>query len=295
MYNRRPEGSVEAPTDVILTPSVTYSYPYAPNPVDMEEDSMAEAQSHIDPTVTQLFYTSNMAHDLYGFTEVVGNFQQYNFGRGGAEGDTVIANTQDGSGFNNANFMMLPDRQNGRCRMYLWNTASPYPDGDMEAGIVIHELAHGVSTCLTGGPKNSGCLSWDESSGMGEGWGDFIATSVRSTSTYSNYAMGAWASNRKDRIRNYVYSLDTTINPSTYKTLDKPGYWGVHAIRDVWAEMLWVIQQRLIATYGFSETLLPLTPNADRSLTPNDFTDRRRSTRSPANPIFSFPSTAIHC
>ncbi|KAG2335353.1 hypothetical protein BDR05DRAFT_1063872 [Suillus weaverae] len=40
----------------------------------------------------------------------------------------------------------------------------------MEAGIVIHELAHGLSTRLTGGPKNSGCLGWGEAGGMGEGW-----------------------------------------------------------------------------------------------------------------------------
>ncbi|KIJ07218.1 hypothetical protein PAXINDRAFT_19584 [Paxillus involutus ATCC 200175] len=133
-----------APTDITLTPLVKFPYPYAPDPPDTKEDSMAEAQSHIDATVTHLFYINNMAHDLfyqYRFTDAAGNFQQYNFGRGGAEGDAVIANAQDGSGFNNANFMMPPDGQNGRCRVYLWNTASPYPDGDMEAGIVIHELA----------------------------------------------------------------------------------------------------------------------------------------------------------
>lgn len=55
--------------------------------------------------------------------------------------------------------------------MYLWNTATPYRDGDLEAGIVIHELSHGLSTRLTGGPANSGCLGWGESGGMGEGWG----------------------------------------------------------------------------------------------------------------------------
>ncbi|KIJ13562.1 hypothetical protein PAXINDRAFT_170295 [Paxillus involutus ATCC 200175] len=65
MYNRRPEGSVEAPTDITFTPLVKFSYPYAPNPPDTEEDSMAEAQSHINAIVTQLFYTSNMAHDLF--------------------------------------------------------------------------------------------------------------------------------------------------------------------------------------------------------------------------------------
>jgi Fungalysin metallopeptidase (M36) len=47
----------------------------------------------------------------------------------------------------------------------------PYRDGDLEAGIVIHELSHGLSTRLTGGPANSGCLGWAESGGMGEGWG----------------------------------------------------------------------------------------------------------------------------
>ncbi len=91
--------------------------------------------------------------------------------------------------------------------MYLWNTAVPYRDGDLEAGIVIHELSHGLSTRLTGGPANSGCLGWGESGGMGEGWGDFLATTIRSTSNYSDYAMGAWAANRPNGIRNYPYSL----------------------------------------------------------------------------------------
>lgn len=110
--------------------------------------------------------------------------------------------------------------------MYLWDQQLPFRDGDLEAGIVIHELSHGLSTRLTGGPKNSGCLGWGESGGMGEGWGgkssaalsvsntyllyshlDFLATTIRSTRNYSDYAMGAWAANRPTGIRNYVYSL----------------------------------------------------------------------------------------
>ena len=57
-----------------------------------------------------------MTHGRYGFTEAAGNFQQYNYRRGSAEGDAVIANVQDGSGFNNANFMTPPDGQNGYVR-----------------------------------------------------------------------------------------------------------------------------------------------------------------------------------
>ncbi|KAF8834623.1 hypothetical protein BDN67DRAFT_1045595 [Paxillus ammoniavirescens] len=203
---------------------------------------MVEAQSHIDATVTQVFHTSNMPHDLfyqYCFTEVASNFQLYNFGKGGGEGDTVIANAQDGSGFNNANFMTPPDRLNG------FNTASPSPDQDMESGIVIHELAHGLLTCLTGGPKNSGCLGWGESGGMGEGASPSMQmfTSSPPPSVPPDYAMGAWASNCEGGIRNYVYSVDTVINPSMYKTLDSQG----------------------------TGTLLPLTPNANGSLPPNYF------------------------
>lgn len=62
--------------------------------------------------ITQLFYTCNMYHDLLyrlGFDEISGNFQMYNFGKGGRGGDAVIANAQDGSGYNNANFMTPPD------------------------------------------------------------------------------------------------------------------------------------------------------------------------------------------
>lgn len=236
-----------------------FDFDYKPGGTD-RESANKEAQSYINATVTQLFYTNNMIHDFYhryGFNEVAGNFQQYNFGRGGEEGDAVIANAQDGSGYNNANFMTPPDGRNGRMRMYLWNTALPYRDGDMEAGIVIHEYSHGLSTRLTGGPANSGCLGWGESGGMGEGWGDFLATTIRSNRKYSDYAMGAWAANRATGIRNFVYSVDDKLNPSTYKTLDKPGYWGVHAIGEVWAEMLWVVSQMLIEKHGYSDNMYP--------------------------------------
>ncbi|KAG6887494.1 hypothetical protein C0992_012040 [Termitomyces sp. T32_za158] len=190
-------------------PHKVFDFSYRPKKTSTD-DALSEAQKYINTTIAQLFYTTNMVHDLYyryGFTESSGNFQQYNFDRGGAEHDAVIANAQDGSGYNNANFMTPPDGQNGRMRMYLWNTANPFRDGDLEAGIVIHELSHGLSTRLTGGPANSGCLGWGESGGMGEGWGDWLATTVRSTSVYSDYAMGAWAANQESGIRNYVYSL----------------------------------------------------------------------------------------
>ncbi|KAL7422859.1 hypothetical protein Q5752_002156 [Cryptotrichosporon argae] len=233
-----------------------------------EPDGLAPKE-YVDLVVTQLFYTSNVYHDLLyrlGFDEISGNFQAYNFDKGGKGGDPVTANAQDGSGYNNANFMTPPDGQAPRMRMYVWDTATPWRDGDLEAGIVIHEYSHGLSTRLTGGPANSGCLGYGEAGGMGEGWGDAIATLIRQIEEhklYKNgsdvYSMGAWAANEAKGIRNYRYSTNSTTNPSTYKTLDRPGYWGVHAIGEVWAEHLFVLSQRLVEKYGFGTTLFPPT------------------------------------
>ena len=54
-------------------------------------------KEYVDMVITQLFYTSNVYHDLMyrlGFDEISGNFQAHNFGLGGRGGDPVIANGQ---------------------------------------------------------------------------------------------------------------------------------------------------------------------------------------------------------
>ncbi len=79
--------------------------------------------------------------------------------------------------------------------------------------------------------------------------------------------MGAWAANNQKGIRNYVYSSNTTTNPSTYKILDKPAYWGVHAIGEVWAEMIFTLEELLVAKHGFSKTLFPPL----NTTAPNDY------------------------
>ncbi|MBK9957456.1 MAG: M36 family metallopeptidase [Chitinophagaceae bacterium] len=107
----------------------------------------------------------------YGFTEVAGNFQSNNLGRGGLGNDAVNADAQDGGGTNNANFSTPSDGSSGRMQMYLWS-GSPQKDGDVDNGVVLHEFTHGISNRLTGGPALSGCLQNTEQ--MGEGWGDYF-------------------------------------------------------------------------------------------------------------------------
>ncbi|KAH7881725.1 Fungalysin metallopeptidase-domain-containing protein [Phlebopus sp. FC_14] len=276
-YNYRPDAGLGR----------TFDFPYAPSH-DNGSDPLEVAKSYINASVTQLFYTANMVHDLfyrYGFDEKSGNFQQHNFGRGGKEGDAVIANAQDGGGFSNANFMTPPDGRNGRCRMYLWDTAYPYRDGDFEAGIVIHELTHGLSVRLTGGSDDSGCLGWGESSGLGEGWGDFLATLVRNKGVDQDYPMGAWAANEAQGIRDYLYSVYREVNPITYESLNKPEYWGTHGKGEVWAEILWVTAQALIKKHGLSETLFPPKPGPNGDVPAGDFYRTPLDNKQPSIPI----------
>lgn len=74
--------------------------------------------------ITNLFYMNNIMHDVwyhYGFNEASGNFQENNYGNGGAASDMVNADAQDGSGTNNANFSTPNDGSNPRMQMYLWS------------------------------------------------------------------------------------------------------------------------------------------------------------------------------
>ncbi len=96
---------------------------------DFPYDSSSSSQSiqNQKAAVTNLFYMNNMMHDItysFGFDEKAGNFQDYNFGKGGTGGDHVNAQAQDGSGRNNANFSTPSDGLSGRMQMFLWDGAN---------------------------------------------------------------------------------------------------------------------------------------------------------------------------
>src|SRR5205823_7981123 len=79
---------------------------------DFSQDLGQSPSTYGEASVVQLFYWGNWMHDqLYvlGFDEAAGNFQKDNFGRGGVGNDPVMADSQDGSGFNNANFTPTDD------------------------------------------------------------------------------------------------------------------------------------------------------------------------------------------
>lgn len=242
LNNPRPQG----------TPTLDFNFPI---------DFTQQPPDYVNASTTNLFAWNNYIHDIfysYGFNEISGNFQENNFNRGGLGNDSVIANCQDGSGTNNANFATPPDGQRPRMRMYVWTLSTPRRDGDLEDGIIIHEYAHGISNRLTGGPQNSNCLGGGEAGGMGEGWGDFFATVIRQRATYvatQPFPMGAYSANNPGGIRRYPYSTDFKIDPETYGFINGGNYTGVHAKGEVWCGILWQAYWNLVHAQGWSPDL----------------------------------------
>ena len=103
----------------------------------------ASADPDIFPGTLTLFYYNNILHDyMYslGFTEATFNFQQDNFGRGGAGRDGVVAQVQDGSGTDNANMSPSAEGSKPRMQMYVFTeTVFRRTDGSFDFDIVGHE------------------------------------------------------------------------------------------------------------------------------------------------------------
>ncbi|KAJ2715569.1 hypothetical protein H4R19_001134 [Coemansia spiralis] len=231
-------------------PGLAFDYPF---------DQAADPRNYTDYSITQLFYTVNLMHDLsfvYGFTEAAGNFQDVNHSGRGVGGDYVVAFAQDGGGMNNAMFQTPPDGQHGVMRMYLWNRTTPGRDSALEQDIVVHEYTHGISNRLTGGPSNVDCLASGESSGMGEGWSDTVANIVRiapNDTRSLSLEVGYYASGRG--IRTYPYATNMSVNPLTYGFLDRAEYKEDHRVGEVWATILYETMWSLMDAHGIGSDL----------------------------------------
>jgi extracellular elastinolytic metalloproteinase len=113
--------------------SLVFDYPF--NAAD-------DPLTYRDASITNLFYITNMMHDIfyeYGFDEVSGNFQENNYGRGGAGSDYVLAEAQDGGGTNNANFATPADGTRPRMQMYLWTGGGALSSFDVNSPVGISD------------------------------------------------------------------------------------------------------------------------------------------------------------
>ena len=80
----------------------------------------------------------------------------------------------DGAHLNNANMLVLPDGFPGLMQMYLFGPANRY-DGAMDASVVYHEYAHGLSERLVTDAQGYGALDGAQAGAVSEGTSDFYA------------------------------------------------------------------------------------------------------------------------
>jgi subtilisin-like proprotein convertase family protein len=235
--------------------------------------------------ITQLFYVANWYHDklfLLGFDEAAGNFQATNFSGNGVGNDRLLAEGQDSSSTDNANFSTPPDGQSGRTQMFRFIGPTVDRDSALDSEILIHELTHGTSNRLVG---NAAGLIWDPGVSMGEGWSDFYALSLLNNTasddpngmyaisayiTYKVFGITTFTDNYVYGIRRFPYSTNNSINPLTWADADDwtnnlsggiapdpigfniGGAGEVHNAGELWALSLWEVRSRIIAANGGS-------------------------------------------
>ena len=243
-----------------------FLFPFTNGWADQHTTSSAVADAMA--VVTNVFYFCNWYHDyLYalGFNENSGNFQQDNFGRGGQGRDPVHADAMDGGGPNMANFLTLPDGDpagpyGGHSRLQIspFRPQPPlyslYRDGDLDGDIVLHELTHGMTARMVGGPSNVLALDTLQAAAMAEGWSDFFPCSVFNDPVVGEYVTG----NRTRGVRHGAYNahpwtfgwVGNTYDITT-QTLPAGGPFTTlylpeeHNDGEIWAAALWALRTEI--------------------------------------------------
>jgi hypothetical protein len=127
-----------------------------------------------------------------------------------------------------------------------------YADGDFDNGIIAHEIGHGISNRLIGGPNNSSCMVNAEQ--MGEGWSDWfcLINQIKPGETGAEAkGIGTYAINQlptEGGIRAYPYSTDMAINPLTLANSNDAE---PHNRGEAWTAVLWDLTWAYINKYGF--------------------------------------------
>ncbi|KAJ3211706.1 Fungalysin/Thermolysin Extracellular metalloproteinase 5 [Dinochytrium kinnereticum] len=255
---------------------------------DYTYTTTSQPSTSFSASVVNIFYVTNKYHDVfykYGFTEAAGNFQANNNGKGGSGNDAIQANAQVPGGNCNANFATPGDGFTPVMNFYTCNAANPSRDTGMDNGVILHELTHGLTNRLTGGPSNPNCLATTISGGMGEGWSDTVAwwATMKSTDTRAtNKVIGAYSFNRAGGIRRYPYSTNTATNPLLYSNLQTLSV--VHNVGEVWSTMLYEVYWNMVEVAGYEADLALSTSQAGNIRFMQNLVDALKL--QPCNPSF---------
>ena len=190
-------------------------------------------------SVTSAFYWANLAHDHFyelGFREADGNFQQDNFGRGGAGSDEISVSVHNFRSRNNASFMLAPEGQHGTIRVGLFFKENDVRDGALSGDLMIHEYAHGVTSRLVGGPDSISCLAGPQEAALSEGWSDYFAISFFNDPVAGEYEGADIVAG----VRRFPYDQ----NPMDYSDLGETLF-EEHDDGEIFAAALWDLREAI--------------------------------------------------
>jgi extracellular elastinolytic metalloproteinase len=189
------------------------------------------APAGLGQCILNLFFYVNRMHDyfyLLGFREQDGNFQRGAVGPGGIGGDPVDARVFDGFVNGTATMLTLVDGQSPTMAMGRMGRTGNH--SALDATVVYHEYAHGVSNRLVGGPQNTRALDAVQSRALGEGWSDFFACVASGQNV-----VGAWLSDQAGGIRGAPYD---SAYPGQFGQLGQGRYRSIHAAGEIWCAAL---------------------------------------------------------
>lgn len=182
-----------------------------------------------DQQVLNAFYGACFMHDLtylLGFRESEGNYQEGSAGTAGHPAGRVKVEVRSQPIQGLAHWWPLgsvptirlgPKTETGR------HTA-------LDMSIVFHEYMHGVSTRLVGGGTKPHPLQEQQSRGMGEGWGDYVACTILDSPIF-----GEWVSGSAQGLRRFPYDDDFPADQIGFGTL---GTLRLYDIGSLWCAVL---------------------------------------------------------
>ena len=205
-----------------------------------EEDGLRfdpDPRSH-DQRILNAFYWACSMHDyfyLLGFRERDGNFQQDDFGLGGVGGDRVDVRIYDAPIDKTASMATSVDGLSPRLRLGLVSSTKRHTA--LDASVVIHEYAHGVSRRLVGGVLNDNPFSAPQSAGLWEGLSDYFACTITDSTV-----VAAWSFRRPGGLRGFPYDSDY---PAGFGDLGTGRYMQRYPIGEVIAAALLEMNRRI--------------------------------------------------
>lgn len=205
-----------------------------------------------DEKAVNAFFLCNFAHDFFsliGFDEKDGNFQAENFSGEGQGGDRLLVNVVQAAR-GEANVRAQNDGTRVELTLGKWSDSGKHTA--LDADIVLHEFAHGVSQRLVGGKQKKDALKEPQSLALGEAWSDYFAITIQNFyRTTPRFTFGAYVSQHASGVRpDPAAPVPYDQFNGHFGMLGTPPFDEQHAAGAVFAAALIRMQEELRALLG---------------------------------------------